>query len=115
MVQSIGSFASGIEMSDAIRGEFRHRYNRRTSEKRRDGFPLTGHYDTWLIDLLQILVERNHNVLIYPTWTNTADFANTPEAPGGTIALQSSELTVAVNKLLSPLNGVSRTICIVKV
>ena len=80
MVQSIGSFSSGIEMSDDVRAEHRHRYTHRISEKRRDDFPLLGHYDTWLIDELQILVEKNHNILIYPTNTNTADFGHTPES-----------------------------------
>ena len=49
------------------------------SERRRHGFPKVGHYDTWLIDLLQLLVEDNHQVLEYPTWPNTADYADTTE------------------------------------
>ena len=86
-------------MSDDVRAEHRHRYTHRISEKRREGFPLLGHYDTWLIDALQILVEQNHNILIYPTNTNTADFGYTPERPCGTVPLQSTELTQAVNAL----------------
>ena len=78
-------------MADCLNGERRHRYNHNVSERRRHGFPKTGHYDTWLIDLLQVLVEGNQNVLIYPPWLNTADYAGTSET-FGTVPIQSPEL-----------------------
>ena len=52
-------------MADMLIAEFRHRYNHRASERRRLGFPRLGHYDTWLVDSIQLLVERNHGVLLY--------------------------------------------------
>ena len=98
LLQSIGTCATGVEMSDAVRAEHRHRYNHRMGERRRAGFPLLGHYDTWLVDAIQILVEMNHGVLVYPTWSNGRDWCSTPESMG-TIPLQTSELTDAVNGL----------------
>ena len=98
MLQSIGTSSTGIEMSDCVRGEYRQRYNQRVSERRRAGFPKFGHYDTWLIDQIQISVEKNHNVLIYPTWRNTSDYEDTPET-FGTVPLQSPELTSKINGL----------------
>ena len=78
-------------MADCLNGERRHRYNHNMSGRRRHGFPKTGHYDTWLLDLLQVLVEENHNVLIYPSWPNTADYADTSET-FGTVPIHSPEL-----------------------
>ena len=62
-------------MADMLIAEFRHRYNHRASERRRLGFPRLGHYDTWLVDSIQLLVERNHGVLLYG------------EAPKGDVAV----------------------------
>jgi hypothetical protein len=61
------------------------------SEKRRTGFPKLGTFDTWLVDIVQALVEKNHNILLWPGWSNTADFAETPEDFGVT-AIHSEEL-----------------------
>jgi hypothetical protein len=99
MVQSIGTWSTGIEMSDAVRQEHRHRYNHRMAERRRASFPKIGHFDTWRIDALQLLVEYNHNVQIYPTWSNTADFNDTSES-FGTVPLQCNDLTDAVDNLI---------------
>jgi hypothetical protein len=51
-----------------------------------------------LIDGIQILVEKNHDVLVYPTWANSWDRSQTAET-FGTVPLQTSELTEAVNAL----------------
>ena len=75
--------------------EWRHRYNHRISERRRLGFPKVGHYDTWLIDKLQLLIEQNHGIDIYPGWSNTCSFAPTSET-FGTVRLHSEELDVAM-------------------
>lgn len=53
-------------MSDFLLAERRQRHNHRASERRRIGFPKIGHYDTWLIDQLQILVLKNHDHVLYP-------------------------------------------------
>ena len=98
MLQSIGSSSMGIEMSDCVHLEHRHRYNHRVAERKRPCFPLIGHYDTWLVDAIQILVEHNHNVLVYATWSNGQDWAETPET-FGTIPLQMGELTNAIRAL----------------
>jgi hypothetical protein len=97
-LQSVGIWQMGIELADAIRQEHRHRYNHRMAERRRAGFPRFGHYDTWLIDEIQSIVEINHNVLVYPTWTNSLDYVDTEESCG-VIPLQRTELTAAVNAL----------------
>jgi hypothetical protein len=73
-----------------------HRHNHKCSERRRYGFPRIGHYDTWLIDAIQLIVQRNHGVLLYPDWVNASDYKNTSES-FGTIALHNQELADAVN------------------
>ena len=82
LVTTFGTWNTGIEMADALLREFRHRFHHNISERRHRNFPRLGHYDTWLIDHLQLLVERNHNKLLYPSWPNTADYADTEEKFG---------------------------------
>jgi hypothetical protein len=61
-----------------------------------------GHYDTWLIDQEQILVHRNHNTILYPTWSNPAcDYLDTPER-FPTVPLHSEALDTAINNLNIP-------------
>ena len=52
----------------------------------------------WLIDLLQLLVEENHGTLLYPNWTNTADYADTTES-FGTVRLHSDFLDAALQQI----------------
>jgi hypothetical protein len=85
-------------MSDVLMAEWCHKYNQHVSEQRRLGFPQIGHYDTWLIDYLQIIVERNHRVLLYPDWSNASNYAMTQEK-FGTVAIHSPQLTKAVNSI----------------
>ena len=87
IVTTFGTWHTGVEMADRLLEEWRHRYNQHCSEKRRLGFPKLGHYDTWLTDSLQSLVERNHGVLLYPEWSNASDYLSTSEA-FGTVPLQ---------------------------
>jgi hypothetical protein len=42
--------------------------------------PNFGHYDTWRIDLLQLLVEQNTGKMLYPGWQNVCDFRDTKES-----------------------------------
>jgi hypothetical protein len=99
IMTTFGSWCTGCEMSDCLMAERRHRYNQRVSERRRVGFPKIGHSDTWLVDQLQLLVEHNHDVLWFPGWSNTSDYISTRES-FGTIALQSQEMTDAINALV---------------
>ena len=62
IITVFGTWCTGVETSDRLLAERRRRYNQSCSEHRRRGFPKIGHYDTWLIDSLQIIVERNHGV-----------------------------------------------------
>lgn len=116
IITAYGSWVAGVELSDVLLREWRHRYNHRIAERRRLGFPKIGHYDTWLIDELQLLVEANHGVDIYPGWSNTRDFAPTPET-FGTVPLHSSELgeamaRIAVSKeVTAKLSGDQRYLC----
>jgi hypothetical protein len=81
-ITTFGTWNTGVQMSDVLMAEWRHRYNQHVSERRRLGFPRIGHYDTWLIDYLQIIVERNHGVLLYPDWSNASDYETTCERFG---------------------------------
>ena len=93
-----GTWHVGIEMSDYLLRERRHRHNHKASELRRYLFPRIGHYDTWLIDAIQKYVEVNHGVSMYPTWVNASDYRNTEES-FGTIALHDEELAMALNNI----------------
>ncbi len=97
-ITTFGTWIMGVEMSDVLMAEWRHRYNQHVSERQRLGFPWIGHYDTWLIDYLQIIVERNHGVLLYPDWSNASDYKATREH-FGTVAIHSQELADAINNI----------------
>ena len=45
--------------------------------------------------MLQLLVERNHNVLLYPDWSNAINYKDTVES-FDTVALHSQELHEAL-------------------
>jgi hypothetical protein len=99
---TFGTRHTGIASSDALSAERRHRNNQRASEKHHQGFPKVGHYDTLLIDQEQILVDKNHNTILYPTWSNPAcDYLDTPER-FQTVPLHSESLDTAVNNLNIP-------------
>lgn len=98
IITAFGSWCTSTRMSDALLRDFRHRYNQRVSERRRMGFPRLGHFSSWLTETLQCLVERNHNVLLYPAWSNSSEYGPTDETIG-TAPLQSRELTAAVNAI----------------
>ena len=55
---TFGGWHVGVVMSIVLLAENRHRHNQRCAERRIDGQPMIGHYDTWLIDLLQQLVQK---------------------------------------------------------
>ena len=107
IVTTFGTWCTGVEMPDVLLAEFRHRYNHRVSERRRTGFPKLGHYDTWLIDSLQLIVERNHGVQLFEGWSNTSDFVDTPERCG-TVCLHSPELGAAIEAIELELDADSK-------
>jgi hypothetical protein len=99
---TFGTRHTDIASSDSLSAERRHRNNQRASEKHRQGFPKVGHSDTWLIDHEQILVDKNHNTILYPTWSNPACYyLYTPER-FQTVPLHSEALDTAINNLNIP-------------
>lgn len=94
---TFGSWNTGVEMSDCLLAERRHRHNQGCAERRRFGFPTIGHFDTWLIDQLQNLMMENHGFHLYPTWSNSSDYKDTDES-FDTVALHNYELHEALNK-----------------
>ncbi|KAJ1626295.1 hypothetical protein T492DRAFT_878692 [Pavlovales sp. CCMP2436] len=69
-----------------------------TWNRLRPGFPVLGIYDTWLIDLLQVLVSQNRYVLLFPEWSNTGDLAPTAET-FDMVPLPSTELGAAIDHI----------------
>ena len=116
LVNTFGSWVAGVKMSAQLLRETRHRFNHRVAERRRLGFPKVGHYDTWLIDQYQMLVELNHGIDIFPGWSNTKDFAPTEET-FGVVPLHSEALSVAMQQIKLPegvvlkLTGDHRCLC----
>ena len=98
IVTTFGTWCAGMEMSNCLLREFRHRYTQRASERRRSGFPKLGHYDTWLVDKLQRLVELNHSAQFLPGWSNTSDYVDTPEK-FDTVPLHTRELGEAIEAI----------------
>jgi hypothetical protein len=97
-ITTFGTWNTGVEMSDVLMAEWRHRYIQHVSERRRLGFPRIGHYDTWLIDYLQIIVKRNHGVLLYPDWSNASNYKATCEH-FEMVAIHSQELADDINNI----------------
>lgn len=103
---TFGTWSTGIEMSDYLLAERRHRHNHRVSERRRFGFPKIGHFDTWLIDLYQRLARRNHDIDVYPEWTNASDYVFTDEG-FGTVPLHTQSLHDALATRYEQLDATS--------
>jgi hypothetical protein len=95
LIVTFRSWHTGIEMSDCLLAERRHRHNHRCSERRRFGFPNLGHYDTWLIDQLQILVLSNRRRILFPNWSNASEYKETDES-FDIVAIHSAELHEAL-------------------
>jgi hypothetical protein len=62
-------------------------------------YPRIGHYDTWKNDLLQLLVESNHDLMLFPYWVNASDYNDMDESFDLLVALQSTELHEAVDSI----------------
>jgi len=62
------------------------------------GYPWLGHYDTWKLDRLQKLIEKNHGLAYIPGHHCTSDYRGTAET-FQTVAIHSKALhdAVAVN------------------
>ena len=98
LIEAFGSWCTGVEMDDCLLDIRSGRFNQDIAVIRRLGHPRLGHYDLWLIDELQLLVEKNHGVLLYPEWSNASDYITTPER-FGTVCLHSPALHKAVNDI----------------
>jgi len=61
---------AGLELGDSLLTERRHRHNNRMAVLRIPDYPKIGHYNTWQVDKLQIIVKKNHGILLFPTWIN---------------------------------------------
>jgi hypothetical protein len=92
---TFGHWHTGVETSDYLLAERRHRHNHRCSEHRRFGFPILGHYDTWLIDQIQNLVLQNQDTVCYQEWSNASDYKETAES-FDSVAIQNSSLHKAL-------------------
>lgn len=108
LVTTFGTWHTGVEMSDYLLAERRHRHNHKVSEKRRFGFPKIGHFDTWKIDQLQNLYLENHGVQLYPNWTNASDYKCTDES-FDTVALHHADLHAAMEERYKVVGDVKLT------
>ena len=88
-------YAAGFQLGSALLSERRHRHNERMARRRIAGYPDVGHYNTWQIDLLQILVEKNRGKTLFPGWVSASDYRDTAES-FDTVALHSMDLHEAL-------------------
>jgi hypothetical protein len=93
---------SGIEMGDALLAERRHRHNIDVARRNYRDYPEVGHYDTWMVDLLQELVEYNTGKILYPGWQGVCDYEDTDEGFVVT-PLHATELEEALKKRVACL------------
>ena len=100
---TFGGWPMGLAMSTVLLAENHHRHNQRRAERQIDRHPMIGHYDTWLIDLLQRLVIGNHGVVLYPHWSNTSDFRDTNKS-FDMVALHGLDLHRAVESLCTNID-----------
>ncbi|KAL7493375.1 hypothetical protein ACHAWT_002406, partial [Skeletonema menzelii] len=110
LITTWGSWPLGLEMSTKVLAEKRHRHNHRVSERRRDGFPKVGHYDTWEIDELQLLVHKNRGFLLYPHWSNSSEYVSTEER-FDIVPLQNNDVQQALEthcEAIAPLPKLTR-------
>jgi hypothetical protein len=96
LVALYGTWCTGLEMSDALLSQRLHRYNQKVNERKRAGFPKIGHYDTW--KAIQLVLEKNQGVLVYPDWSNVSDYKETYKS-FGMVALHSLELHEALGEV----------------
>lgn len=83
--------SAGYELGDCLLAEQRHQHNVNKFEKHVVSCPKLGHFNTWQVDHLQILVEKNHGLLLFPGWVNATSYRDTEEG-FVTVALHSKEL-----------------------
>ena len=62
-----------------------------------------GHYNLWLIDKLQVPVEKNHEVLLFSNWVNAINFNNMDQS-FITVALHSDKLRDDLNANASKIS-----------
>lgn len=105
---TFGRWNVGVEMSDCLLAERRHRHNQKCSERRRLGFPVLGHFNTWVVDQLQNLVRENHGIQLYPYWTNASDYIDTDES-FDTIALHNADLHSKLEQKSKELGAIKLT------
>jgi hypothetical protein len=91
LVVTFSHWHTGVEMSDCLLAERRHRHNHHCAERRRFGFIRIGHFDTWYIDELQTMILKNRGYVLYPNWSNASEYKETDES-FDTIAIHSVEL-----------------------
>jgi hypothetical protein len=95
---TFGYHSMGIQFTDGLLAERRHRRNTRASIRNRSGFPNVGHYDPWLVDAMQNITDQKYKILLYPHWVNSSEFAGTEEK-FGFVSLAEPDLEAAINEL----------------
>jgi hypothetical protein len=101
---TIFRYTAGIELGDFLLAERRHRHNNRTAVRRIPDYPDVGHYNTWQIDKLQIIVEKNHGILLFPLWVNSSDYSDSAES-FATVAMHSMEIDTALKEHATGINA----------
>ena len=74
------------------------------AQRRIPDFPKISHYNTWQIDKLQILVEKNHGYLVFPSWVNASDFQDTDESCV-TVAIHSEALDAKLQSQMGKIDS----------
>jgi hypothetical protein len=107
MVPVFGNNPVGIELSELLLAEMRHRMSIRAAIRNRPGYPRFGHYDTWAFDQLQNIYDTVFGIILYPGWLNGGNYERTPEITG-IAPITSVELWAAINELQLPNLKLSR-------
>jgi hypothetical protein len=79
-------------------GDRLHRHNIRMGRRYIASFSFVGHYDTWKLDDLQKLIEKNHGLVFLPGHNCASDYKDTAET-FQTVAIHTKELHDALEKV----------------
>jgi len=93
--KTFSNSVTGVEYGSCLMINRLHRHNIRMGRRYIAGYPWLGHYDTWKLDRLQKLIEKNHGLAYIPGHHCTSDYRGTAET-FQTVAIHSKALHDAV-------------------
>jgi hypothetical protein len=93
--KTFSNSVTGVEFGSCLLIQRLHRHNIWMGQRYIAGFPWVGHYDTWKLDRLQKLIEKNHGFVFLPGHNCASNYRDTAES-FQMVVIHSQELHDAV-------------------